>query len=492
LSIPPREIFEKLSAGGVRLVRAPSDWQVLQQGARGQATLELNGTWAIPVMDGVDYGAPRVMVRLVHEISYAPVDGLDWTAARMRDGGAWSIRLKVPAGGPYRVETELWVDGRHETWPDPARMNVRGDTIHHLAVGDLWVIAGQSNASGSGRGPVEDPTDPAIRMFGQDGRWRMATHPLHDPRASDHPYGEWISPGHSPFLAFARRLHESLGYPIGLIPTALGGSPLIQWNPIEDPEAPLYHNMLRRIGLAGGRIAGIVWDQGASDASTDEWAANYASRFADFLTRLRADLRNPELPIITAQVGKTFGTDSQEIRRWVIVREQQRIAAAALSRVGLISTLDVPMTDAVHVSPAGNMMVAGRFSDSALAVAYGLGFGNAYPDVSAVTAESVSCVAVTFANVRRQLATVSPIASQFVAEDSEGMVKATAGRIVDERTVEVTFERALKDGAVLHGNFDTTIPQPIHDLADYRPMLAFTGFPIKGLPTGNGRQVRSQ
>ena len=54
----------------------------------------------------------------------------------------------------------------------------------------------------------------------------MASHPLADNTGTRHPVNqETVQVGHSPWLSFARTLRRFVPHPIGLIPTALGGSP---------------------------------------------------------------------------------------------------------------------------------------------------------------------------------------------------------------------------------------------------------------------------
>ena len=56
----------------------------------------------------------------------------------------------------------------------------RGDTRQHWGVGDVWLIAGQSNCAGYGKDPVEDPSELGVHLLGNDLHWDLATHPLND------------------------------------------------------------------------------------------------------------------------------------------------------------------------------------------------------------------------------------------------------------------------------------------------------------------------
>ena len=241
---------------GVVLTQGPMDWQIVQQDEHGHGRLEIGGRWAIDVPG-------RVEVRLVREDTSAPVSAsLDWQGAETRDDGTWSATLEsIPAGGLYRLETRVSaVDAPAYEW------SCRGDMRHFLGVGDLWVIAGQSNSAGYGRDAVEDPPELGVHVFRNSGKWSVAAHPLNESTDTAHPVNrEGANPGHSPYLAFAKAVRRETGVPIGLVQTALGGSPLSQWNPTEPGDSVLFDNMIHCVGLVGGGVRGILWYQGESD-----------------------------------------------------------------------------------------------------------------------------------------------------------------------------------------------------------------------------------
>ena len=197
---------------GVCIVRGPADWQIIQRRLDGKTDIELAGTWR-----GIDQRPGRVEVRLVRETDNLPPSlNLDWSYAETLPDGRWRMMLKnVPAGGLYRIETRL--QAGEDEW------RLTGDRLHHLGVGDIWVIAGQSNAVGYGHGSVDDPPELGVHVFRLCEEWALADHPLNDPTRTRHPANfdaGWND--HSPWLAFGRILRRNLGIPIGLVPTALG------------------------------------------------------------------------------------------------------------------------------------------------------------------------------------------------------------------------------------------------------------------------------
>ncbi|NOZ23967.1 MAG: sialate O-acetylesterase [Planctomycetes bacterium] len=359
---------------GVLIDNGPSDWQVLQQNDRGFAAVDLSGRWHAQEQKR------RVEARVVYESPSAPATkSLDWTPAEARDDNTWSITLpNIPAGGPYRIETRVWRRGGPDERP------LRGDYVHHLGVGDLWCIAGQSNASGTGLGIAEDGPELGVHLFANDETWKLACHPLEDATNTLHPITiTGIFHGHSPWLAFAKMLKRHLAIPIGLIPTALGGSALRPWNPKDKGKPVLYENMMDMIRKAGGRIKGIVWYQGESDANSEN-AASYKDRFAQFVSSVREGLNTPDLPILTAQLSRcTNPVPSKELdQAWTVLREQQRQAAKQISNVHVIPTLDLPLSDDIHISAPGCVTLGQRFADVALGKVYGHPVSDTFPEIA--------------------------------------------------------------------------------------------------------------
>lgn len=259
---------------GITLLRAPQNWQVIQQqGGYGSFTVEAEVQ--------TDSDAPyQVMARVCEEATGESVTG--WTRMERTEKTRFcSVISGIPTGGPYRLETSLVPLGDPKT-----HKYKRGDARCHLYVGDVYVIAGQSNAAGRGRRPVFDPPEDGVHVFRNSGIWDLASHPLHDCTDTVFPESaEKLNPGHSPWLEFGRVVKRSAGVPVGLIPAAKGGTPLSAWNPCED--GYLYHSMMDRIHATGGCVRGVLWYQGCADAESAETAQTYGRRFTEMAECLR-------------------------------------------------------------------------------------------------------------------------------------------------------------------------------------------------------------
>src|SRR5690606_33629726 len=268
------------------------------------------------------------------------------------------------AGGPYRLETRFNPKGNKL-----GEWSLRGDMRHFLGVGDIWIIAGQSNASGYGRKQYEDMPEIGLHMLRQTGDWALATHPLNDSTDTVFPASrETYNCGHSPFLQFARVLKRELHHPIALLPAALGGSPLEAWHP---GSGPLFANLKSMVAAAGGRVKGMVWFQGETDAKQGR-AEDYLERFLVSAAGWREALAHPGLPIVTVQLSRyKSARPNEDDLAWSRIREAQRLAASRDGGVSVVPSLDLPLDDTIHIGTAGNMVLGARLARCALGAVYG-------------------------------------------------------------------------------------------------------------------------
>jgi hypothetical protein len=449
---------------GVKIDGGPQPWQVLQRDADGTALLVLDGCWS-------GDGAQAVEVRVACEADNSAAAGCDWQDAEMLPDNAWRAALRVPTGGLYQAETRLRMAN--------AEWRLTGDKISHLAVGDVWVIAGQSNAVGYGHGVVADPPQPGVAVFGGNEVWKLATHPIFDPTGTKHPAnrdGGWIDV--SPWLAFGKGILQGAGVPVGLIPTALGGSPLSAWDPGNPAGAVLYDNMTAMIDAAGGRVAGMVWYQGESDASA-ELCATYLERFTRFVAAFRARY-GAELPVLTAQLNRYMdSTSAEQGHWWSVMREVQRQAARVIPGVAVVPTLDLGLSDAIHTSAVGNVALGERFARVARGMVYGQGLTWRPVDARAArfADDARTVVRIDFDHVVDHLVFLMLAPGDVVVEDAEGVVPVAGARIEDGVAVRVELARPAGAGAVCHLSVGC---DPVTTLRDHlqRPVLAWHGLAI--------------
>ncbi len=447
---------------GASLSEAPADWQIVQQDRDGTAALSLAGCHRVE--------APwfRIEARLVGEADgRPPATEVDWQPAELLPESRWRLTLGgVPAGGLYRLETRIRRAGCADLRP------TRGDFVHHLGVGDLWVIAGQSNASGTGLGYADDPPTLGVHQLGNDEQWKLAAHPLEDATRTLHPITvHGVFQGHCPWLAFARRLRAELGWPIGLIPTALGGSPLAMWDP--DQRGSLYDNLMAMVRAAGGRVRGLLWYQGESDGNAG-LGDSYAEGFAAFVAAVRAALGEPDLPVLTAQLGRYTGDVGEAYHRgWSRVRQAQREVAATVPGVALIPAVDIPLSDEIHTSAAGNVLLGERFAVAALREVYGRDLPPpALRLLKAARGADPAVLRLTFERPPAGWSRPGRI-RDFTVEDAQGTIPVGRVEVDDEGWVDLFLERAPGSPATIHCHYGC---DPAYDLRDrdQRPVEAFS------------------
>jgi hypothetical protein len=173
----------------------------------------------------------------------------------------------------------------------------------------LILLVGQSNMAGRGTVEAQDRTPhPRVLMLDKANEWVPAIDPLHFDKPS-----AGVGLGKT-FGALYAEAHP--GITVGLIPCAVGGSPIDAWKPGEFYKPTNSHpwdDAMRRAQLAqkSGAIVGILWHQGESD-SNDKLAPTYEAKLHDLIARMRKELGAPEVPFVVGQMGKFDGVPWDE------------------------------------------------------------------------------------------------------------------------------------------------------------------------------------
>jgi hypothetical protein len=179
----------------------------------------------------------------------------------------------------------------------------------------LYLLIGQSNMAGRGVVEEADKTPPPrVLKFTKENAWAPAIPPLH----FDKPIAG-VGLGSS----FGRVMAESNpDATIGLIPCAVGGTPLSRWSKGGD----LYAQALERAKLAlkDGTLKGILWHQGEGDSGNERLATTYGERLAKMVKDLRADLGAGEVPFVAGKLGEFLKREDKDGKPslWPKVNEQ--------------------------------------------------------------------------------------------------------------------------------------------------------------------------
>ncbi|MBE6570412.1 MAG: sialate O-acetylesterase [Ruminococcaceae bacterium] len=371
-------------------------------------------------------------------------------------GRKWTVTLTVPEGGLYRIEAM-------------SHLGVM-QCVHHIGVGDIYVTCGQSNMTGYGKDNAYDPPTLGVHMLANTGTWRIATHPIAAAVGSVYGFPE-ADTGTSPALSFARRLKEKLGVPIGIIPTAVGGTALAAWNPDEGGEC--CREMYKRLD-AIGKFKGFLWYQGCSDVDGYK-APTYFDRFARMISLWRE--KYGHCPVLTVQLNRWTGDPDVDCSKWWgIVRDAQRRAMLELEDVITVPSLDLPLTDGIHNSSGANVIIGERLANAALHSVYHK-VGQMAPAVIGAEVVDDTHVRVKL-SAGHQVYAMDHLAEGMCVEDENGMIEC--GKAIAEKDcLVVDTVRPYTLPAAFHyawGNRTLLFPA-----RDYNgmPLLSCYGIEIK-------------
>jgi hypothetical protein len=224
----------------------------------------------------------------------------------------------------------------------------------------LVALAGQSNMTGAGDVKLLPAGFPKNRTriwnFTNAYTWELAKEPVD---SIDHQADEVSRdrhPGVGPALAMADGFAAK--YPsvkVGLIPCARGGSSIEQWQP-DSSRSSLYGSCLNRQKQAElqGKVRALVFWQGGSDGKDKETAKQWGKNFKKMVTAWRADMENPNLPVIMLVLKP--GTE-QTLKKYPyrdVVRQQQ--LSVEMPYLTKIETIGYDYyRDDIHMTTAGQL-----------------------------------------------------------------------------------------------------------------------------------------
>lgn len=379
------------------------------------------------------------------------------------EANVWKTELMIPQGGLYRVEAVRFVCGGNQF------RNPKVDIRYHVGVGDIYVMAGQSNMAGYGRGSADDPPELGVHLFNRRGEWTIAAHPLCDSAGSPYGYDEYWTAS-SPALSFARNLAHMLHVPVGLIPAAVGGCPLCSFAPSRSGEN--YLKMCAMIRDAGG-FKGMLWYQGCNEAVSGE-ADTYYEEFKRIVLEWYRDLG--KFPIITVQLNRWAGNGEDCDRGWGTVREAQRKAAEMMPGVFTVPSIDLPVSDGIHNSASSNVILGERLALTALKGIYQMD-GRIAPMVLSARRidEKHLCVRLTPGSVVKS---VDELAHGMDVEDENGISECIRAQ-TESDTLVIETQRSYALPAYFHYAWRVQPPAYVARDESGLPLLACYRIPVE-------------
>lgn len=337
-----------------------AEGQVLQRIGRSGAAAGLSGDCAETGPVSVTIGTARGALK-----------GWKDRRAGAAAGGKFTVKLQgIPAGGPYRLSLRC---GRATTG------------VKQFFVGDVWLMAGQSNMEGVG--DMMDPAQPhpLIRAFSMRREWRLAKDPLHvlgESPDSCHAGARQLTveqaeairktakKGVGVGVFFAREMLARSGVPQGLIATAHGGTSMAQWDPALKGQGggSQYGSMLLSMRATGQPVAGVLWYQGESDTDGPPLEV-YTDKMRELVAAVRRDLKQPGLPWLMVQIATVFGQWGGP--GWNRIQEQQRLLPGKIKNLEVVSAIDLPLDDNIHIGATGFPALAARLARAADRLVHG-------------------------------------------------------------------------------------------------------------------------
>ena len=244
---------------------SPSDYQVFQRATRLKGIVVVSGS----VASGAKGDVPVEVLeaRLLGKPLEGELAGVWQRLPFDPRVAAFRAELPAPAGGWYRFEIRARRSGT----------NVAEMAVERVGVGEVFVVAGQSNSANHGEKRQESKTGMAGAFNGV--RWQMANDP--QPGASGN--------GGSFMPAFADTMHGRFKVPIGIVATGIGATSVREWLPrgVRFPNPPtltgrvvtvgqgewesngsIFSGFTSRIKELGPRgFRAVLWHQGESDAN---------------------------------------------------------------------------------------------------------------------------------------------------------------------------------------------------------------------------------
>lgn len=303
-----------------------------------------------------------------------------WTVVGDAKANTFIAELQdLKVGGPYSVKLRIRCEGK----------TVEKAAVDDIYVGDVWILAGQSNMEGVGHLADAPKPNEKVRAFYMRDEWAVAQGKLHFLSEAvdtvhngygdgpDRPSKEELDctlgnqiKGVGPGNVFGLEMYRRSKVPQGLIACAHGGTSMNQWSPELKKKggASLYGAMMRRYDKLGQSVAGILWYQGESDADPDAVKV-YTSKMKKLVAATRKDMGLPKLPWFVVQLGcHSCPTGWDE---WNSIQEQQRLLPEKIEFLDIAPAIDLTLDDGIHISGKGQITLGKRLARLADRMVYG-------------------------------------------------------------------------------------------------------------------------
>lgn len=194
---------------------------------------------------------------------------------------------------------------------DASGIEIFRGTTTKFAVGDVFIVGGQSNAATHGEAGTQSQNPLNVAMYPQNGTWTALKDPM--PWASNWKlpqFGGKANAGGSPWPTFADQLSSRTGVPVGMVSLAWGGSSVDHWLTGGNQEYASYsgeqaivNSMIRAAKkFPDCGFAAVLWHQGESDAINGTSRATYKAKMIQLRNKFVQET-GCDRPWVTAQAS---------------------------------------------------------------------------------------------------------------------------------------------------------------------------------------------
>jgi sialate O-acetylesterase len=393
--------------------------------------------------------------------------------------GPWTT--VAVAGDRFRVRLAPRPAGQATLTVRSARQHGVACSRECVGIGDIYVIAGQSNAGGRSR-TLFSYAHPSLRaaLFGNDDRWCELSDPTDSAEGQVDRISRDLGAGGSVWPLVATSLMAAEPVPVAFVPCARIGTPIAHWQRrVSRPRAAstLYGSMLRRVRAVGGRVRAVLLWQGEADARHQRPGEVYEAALRRFAADVRRDCG---APVVVAQIGD-FGAHAFPAAGVDAIRLAQQRAWRRAAIVAGPVLYDIDLDDSVHFDAPDDVGTAARrWAAAILGGVLGRAAGSP-PRLVRATYDGELTVSLGVAAGSRPLA--PGVVGGFVVR-SAGLEVPLAGAAVSapDAVTLTLVEPASGPLTVTLGSGRTAAgsPVPAESSAWRLPMLMFVERPVAG------------